>query len=75
MNFFHLDWLPGSENNTSVTANGTKLNTYLTRYPIGTRTPIKSRGLWYRKSYYKVGDTRVARDSPNVSRSRVRDKH
>ena len=70
-----LDMLPGPENNTSVSPNGTKLNTYMTRYPVGTRTPIRARGLWYRKAHYRVGDARVTRDSPVVGHRPPVDKH
>nr|XP_002128137.1 28S ribosomal protein S18a, mitochondrial [Ciona intestinalis] len=66
--------LPGSER--QVDMHGTevpKLNRYLTRYQIGSRTPIKSRGLWYRKRYFKVGDARSVRDAPRVSRKPLTD--
>uniref|UniRef100_H2ZF51 Uncharacterized protein n=1 Tax=Ciona savignyi TaxID=51511 RepID=H2ZF51_CIOSA len=64
--------LPGSE--PQIDMQGTevpKLNRYLTRYQIGSRTPIKSRGLWYRRRHYKVGDARSIRNAPRVGNRRL----
>ncbi|XP_078492082.1 large ribosomal subunit protein mL66 [Ciona intestinalis] len=66
--------LPGSERQVDMHGiEVPKLNRYLTRYQIGSRTPIKSRGLWYRKRYFKVGDARSVRDAPRVSRRPITD--
>ncbi|CAK8680406.1 unnamed protein product [Clavelina lepadiformis] len=65
------DLLPGPENSSNVNPDGVKLNRYLTRYPVGSRTPIRSRGMPYRKIYYKVGDARVNRDAPQVENTQL----
>nr|CAB3263997.1 28S ribosomal protein S18a, mitochondrial [Phallusia mammillata] len=60
--------LPGTEDQTDKQGNFVpKLNRYLTRYDVGSRTPIRSRGLPYTKRLYRIGDRRLARDAPRVS--------
>lgn len=70
------DLLPGSEDQTDEKGNHVpKLNRYLTRFPIGSRNPIRSRGPYWKKRYYKIGDARAIQDAPRIANDRLRDSH
>lgn len=68
--------MPGSEDQTDERGNEVpKLNRYLTRFPVGSRNPIKSRGPNWKKRYYKIGDARAIQDAPRIGNKRWYDSH
>lgn len=70
------DLLPGSEDQTDERGNHVpKLNRYLTRFPIGSRNPIRNRGPDWKKRYYKIGDSRALQDAPRIGNKRSNDSH
>lgn len=68
--------LPGSDIHLDTAqSRAAKFHCYLTNNPIGSQNPVKKRGPFWKKRFYKIGNAVISRDAPRVSRKRMSNNH